>query len=240
MGFGKSALAAVAFSLCGVLPCSHAAAQNSLAATTNVRTSTIYDGVTIAQAKAIFATTKFNGENFTVMERQAEGGYDYLVVTSPSLPFAFFLAGIDDGYSGAGDGVFAGLGIVMPVNLAGFAQADIHAFNLRQKFVKLSTSDGQSFYSVELLAAGGVTGETMTAALVPFFGSLPELLNLATTQTVNYAPGTNVPSLIASPGEYNVVFSNPAFQDTKRLAVDLNAMGSERMIESLIDRLARR
>ncbi|MEZ5894360.1 MAG: hypothetical protein R3C58_14610 [Parvularculaceae bacterium] len=208
-------------------------AQNALA--TNVQNAAVFDGVTLAQVQSVFANTKFNDESFIVTQRQTSAGTPYLAVTAASLPFTIFMSGANEEFSGDGDGVYAGVIFFTPMNLTSFGHADIHEFNRIHKFVKLTPIDNNFAYSVEMLAAGGVTEGAIVNALVPFFNGIESILTIVTTQTVSY----DAPRSIATIDGGGISIAAGAFSGASKLNNMAPDPNEERRIQSFADDAAR-
>lgn len=236
MGMGQNRLL---LSICGAL-CAlvsvPAAAQNSLVG--NVRSDDVFDGITTEQLKSIFGATKFNDDNFTIVERQIPNGGTYLALSAPTLPFTLLVSGIGETYSGKGDGIYAGIALFTTVNLNSFSQSEINEFNMRHKFVKLIPEESGSVLAVEFAAAGGVTKTAVVLALIPFFGGIEGLLDMAEMQTVNYKPDSKTPHIPAALQGQNIVFTGGTSAQLELLTIGHDDMRSQRLIENFASALS--
>lgn len=214
------------------------AAQNTLQS--NMRTDNVYDGVTYGQLLQLFSNTEFNGAPFTIVERGAPGRSPYFSLTSPQLPFAIYVGGAEEGYSGEGDGVYAGFVLFTTLNLNNFTQADINNFNFQTKFVKFSPDQTSGVYSVEALAAGGVSSQAMVSTLLPFFGGFSRLLSIASAQnTISFeSDGLDGARLVQTEGRFNIVLDNPPQTATKISTYSPDNIAAERLIEDFAETAA--
>ena len=204
---------------------------------TNTRTDNVYDGVTYAQLLALFSDTSFNDAPFTIIEHGTPNGSAYFSLTSPQLPFAIYVTGAEEGFSGEGDGIYAGFALFTTLKLNNFTQSHVNEFNYRSKFVKFSPGQTDGIFSVEQLAAGGITDKAMVSTLIPFFGGLTRLVAMASEaqNTVSYETDSAV---TWSQDGYAVRFAEPPLLPSKISTGSFDDLSKERLIRDFAKKTA--
>lgn len=219
-----------------------AGAQNAMAA--NTRTDTVYDGVTFEQLKSFFSDTVINGSAMTLTEQVEPGRIPYFSLTSPQLPFVIYVSGVEEAYSGEGDGVYAGFALFTTLRIDSLTQNDVNTFNYQAKFAKYIPSQTSGILSVELLAAGGVTQKTAVTAVLPFFSGLSHLIDMASASanTVNYeSGGYDIRGEVTwLDGAYAVQYADPPMLPSKISTSSISDMADDRLIRDFVETAANR
>lgn len=211
--------------------------QNAMSA--NTRTDNVYDGVTYAQLMSTFSTTVINGAQVTITEHGQPGYTPYFSMTSPQLPFPIYVSGVEEGYSGSGDGVYAGFALFTTLRANSLPQEDVNTFNYNAKFAKYSPVETGGIFSVEILAAGGVTNKAIVTAVLPFFSGLSHLLDMATTaaNTVSFDISGDV---AWSEDGYAVQFAEPPMLPSKISTSSIADLSEDRLIRHFVETAANR
>lgn len=211
-------------------------AQNAFS---NVKAANVYDGISMAQLEEIFSNLILNDSEVTVIRRTTSSGVPYLVLASPALGLEVNVGGINGTYGGSDAELFEGILFITGFDADQFSGFDSDEINRERFYVKFIQTPGVGMIRSEMVAAGGVTVYAILNAFAVHTIGVDNILSSSVGTTVSYKSGEHK-TVLKSYGGDRETFSIAIKPGSSKIqTIDENDFVQERLIESVIDAVAK-